>query len=271
MTKKSFTLQKRVRSKEIVFSLVVCVIAILVFHTEFVANQILKPMQNMIYHVDASIHACIDSGSLFYERVKFIFSDEIGNVLVKIREENQRLRSEISVLKKLEKENTELKKLLDVKNDDKHSIATAKVITIFANDFSRNCLINVGRDKLISADDIVFNQDGLIGRIIDVGENWSKVLLITDAGSNIPVKIGSQNINAIISGDNDSKLKIAIVHEDLQPEEGQLVVTSGYGEVFEEGMKVGTLIKQNEKLFVKPYVDFNSLKYLSVLRKHAVD
>ncbi len=269
MKKKSFTLQKRVKIKEIFFALAFFVAVIFALHTELLEHNVIKHAQLLMYRIDVYISSFVDDCSNFCERVAFLFSDDVNNVLLNIREENQRLQSEISSLKSLEEENAELRKLLDITENNKRSVVTAKVVTIFANDFSRNCLINAGENKKVSVDDIVFNAEGLVGRIIEVGKNWSKVLLITDSGANIPVKIGE--VNAIISGDNSDKLTVAIVHEDVQLEANQPVVTSGYGEVFEEGMKVGTLIKENDKFFVRPFVNFNTLKYLNILRKHAVD
>lgn len=271
MKNKHFTLQKRFRTRNIVGAFLFCVGLIVLFHTKLISNSVLSEIRASASQVLAYLDVVSEVGSRFWIRVGSLFSGEINDTLISIQEENAQLRYENSALRHLETENTNLKKLLDIKEESKLNVATAKVITIFADDFSRSCLINAGKNKNISVDDIVFNSEGLIGRVIETGDMWSKVLLITDVGANVPVKIGEKNVNAIASGDNGDKLKIAIVHEDISLEVKQSVVTSGYGGVFDEDIKVGEIVEEGDKFFVRPCVDFNSLKYVNVLRKHAVD
>ena len=271
MKNKHFTLQKRFKTRNIVWTFLFCVGLVAFFHTAIISDSVISNVQQVANQLLTYSDVLSETTSRFGERVNALFSDDMNNALIRLQEENAQLRHENAVLRHLETENLDLKKLLDVKEENKLSVTTAKVITIFANDFSRSCLINAGKNKNIFVDDIVFNSEGLIGRVIESSEMWSKVLLITDVGANVPVKIGEKNVNAIVSGDNGDKLKIAIVHEDIPLESKQSVVTSGYGGVFDENIKVGEVVEEGDKFFVKPYVDFNRLKYVNVLRKHAAD
>jgi rod shape-determining protein MreC len=122
------------------------------------------------------------------------------------------------------------------------------------------------RDK-VSVDDVVLNTDGLVGRIVEAHDDWSKIMLITDVNSNVPVKIGEQRINARASGDNTKTLKLSMIHEDDLPENGDLVETSEYGNVFRDKIRVGKIESHGETLRIVPDVNFNFVEYVGVLTK----
>jgi rod shape-determining protein MreC len=191
---------------------------------------------------------------------------DVEDKLVNLYNENIKLQEEIKYLKNLQLENTELKKMLSLKESTGFSAVTAKVINVFSSDFTQLCLLDAGQADGISEGDAVKNSEGLVGRIIKVHDKWSQALLITDMNSNIPVKIGTSSVNAIMTGENSDKILISRVHEDISPiKEGDLVKTSGYGIC--EDIFVGTIIKNNKKFLVKPLVDFNLLKYVIVIKK----
>lgn len=271
MRKNSFTLQKRFRAKKIAIVLIVCVGTVALFHKNVVHNCVSTNVRLGLNYIgvyfDSSLNWCFN----FFDHVHWLFSDDFNCVLTNLKNANAQLQYEIKELRHLKEENEQLRNLLNIeKREDKHVI-TAKVLTLFANDFSRSCLVNAGTEKGVSLDDTVYNENGLIGRVIEVGDIWCRVLLITDAGANIPVKIGERNANAIVGGNNGDCLRIAIVHEDIALKQGQKVVTSGYGNVFDDNIEVGEVIEKNGALVVKPYVDFSSIRYVNILEKNASD
>lgn len=190
------------------------------------------------------------------------------NKISELTEENVRLNWKIKQLENLRRENARLQKMLDLREQYHDEIVIAKVSTIFVSDFARAAIINVGRKKDIREDDIVINSEGLVGRIVEVHDNWSKMFLVTDENFNVPTKIGKNGANAVVSGCNSDVLKLRLVHEDIPIENGDVVLTSEYGSVFIEKIPVGVIVKDEKKLSIKPYVNFNSLKYVGVIIKH---
>lgn len=192
----------------------------------------------------------------------------VENKISKLTEENIKLNWKIKQLENLRKENIRLQKILNLQEQYHDKIVIAKVSTIFVSDFARAAIINVGKKKGIREDDIVINSEGLVGRIVEVHDNWSKMFLVTDENFNVPTKIGKSEANAVVSGCNSDILNLSLVHEDIPIENGDVVFTSEYGSIFIEKIPVGVIVKDNKKLSIKPYVNFNSLKYVGVIIKH---
>jgi rod shape-determining protein MreC len=189
----------------------------------------------------------------------------VDGVLISLRGENIRLQEEVENLKRLESENEKLRELLALKEKQNFSVVVAEVVSMFSNDFVQSCVVNVGKADGVSLNDAVKNSEGLAGRIIEVNDSWSKVLLVTDVNSSIPVKIGERQINAIATGDNSGMLFVSAVQEDAPITEGDDVKTSGYG--INEDIPVGKIVGNSKKPAIKPWVDFNSLKYVMVIKK----
>jgi rod shape-determining protein MreC len=168
-------------------------------------------------------------------------------------------------LKNLRRENDELKKLLQIKESAISTVTVARIVGVFSNDFTQSFTLNVGERDGVAVNDVVKNSEGLVGRIIETYDDWSRVLLITDINSCVPVKIGEQQVNAIMTGGNSNKLYISTIHEDIPISEGDVIETSGYG--IPEGISVGKIVKNGGKFMVQSFVNFSALKYAIVLKK----
>jgi cell shape-determining protein MreC len=84
--------------------------------------------------------------------------------------------------------------------------------------------------------------------------------------SSIPVKIGTPTVNAIMSGGNSNKILISCIQEDTSSiKEGDMVKTSNYG--IHEDIPIGRIVKNDKQFLVKPFVDFNSLKHVVIIKK----
>ena len=107
-----------------------------------------------------------------------------------------------------------------------------------------------------------------MGRVIEVNHNTSRVLLLSDLNSNVPVTIAPQNIQAIVTGTGDKYGQIKYMKDGLSEEieEESIIYTSGTGAIFKSGTPIGTLeiIKENSstEFNVEFYSDFSQLKYV---------
>ena len=102
--------------------------------------------------------------------------------------------------------------------------------------------------------------------MIEVNYTNSRVLLLTDLNSNIPVSITPGNVQAIVVGDGDKKGEIRYIKNDLinKIDDKGIAYTSGTGSIFKSGIPVGTIDykDENEKILVNFYSDFTQLKYV---------
>ena len=189
--------------------------------------------------------------------------------------ENLKLKEEILRLKKWQilavqnsRENKVLKKLLNATDNNLFLIKTASLIN--RNDilFSKTININAGSKDGLMEQMSVINHRGLVGRIIDPSINNSKVLLLTDQNSSVPVKTISDGSASIVQGSGDGiHLISSFIKEDKMPKVGDLVVTSGTAQIFPPDLLVGKIVKIfKNKFYILPFVDFNNLDYVQVVK-----
>jgi len=163
-------------------------------------------------------------------------------------------------------ENKELKELINdyVSSSDK---ILAKIIVDHQSPYLRSIIINKGSKDNIKIGTNIYDQSYLVGRVIEVNYKTSRVLLLSDLNSNVPVTIVPQNTQAILTGNGDKNGQIKYIKSSLSGElsEESIVYTSGTGAIFKSGVPVGKLriIKdQTIKLNVEFYSDFSQLKYV---------
>ena len=114
---------------------------------------------------------------------------------------------------------------------------------------------------------IVINERGLLGKVISSSQNNSKVILINDQNSSVPVTTISNNFYAIIKGSSDGKyLTSSFIKSNTKPKVGDLLITSGSTKTFPKDILVGKIIKVEEDNFLAlPYVDFDNLGFVQVI------
>ena len=163
-------------------------------------------------------------------------------------------------------ENRELKELINdyVSSSDK---ILAKIIVDHNSPFLKSIIINKGSKDNIIIGTNIYDKSYLVGRVIEVNYKTSRVLLLSDLNSNVPVTIAPQNIQAIITGNGDGA-KIKYIKDGLSDEftEKSIVYTSGTGAIFKSGIPIGRVeVLKNDQLNefnVDFYSDFSQLKYV---------
>ena len=183
----------------------------------------------------------------------------------RIEEELDQLKSENISTKIIKSENEELKSLIDGYSFTSNKIL-AKVIVDHESPFLRSIIINKGSKEKIKIGTNIYDRSYLVGRVIEVNYTNSRVLLLTDLNSNIPVSITPGNVQAIVVGNGDKKGEIKYIKNDLinKINDKGIAYTSGTGSIFKSGIPVGTIdIKdENEKILINFYSDFTQLKYV---------
>ena len=205
----------------------------------------------------------------------------ISNISLRIQNiqylenENLQLKEEIIRLKKWQtlaiknsRENRVFKKLLNSTSHQVDIIKTASVINQTPGLYTKQVIINAGLNYNIVKDLAVINEKGLVGKTILSTNSNSKVLLINDSSSSIPVKTLSDNSYSMLTGSADGKFLISSYTQNNQlPRLGDLLVTSGNAKIFPRDILVAKVIKVNVDHYIAlPYVDFNNLNYLQVVK-----
>ena len=165
--------------------------------------------------------------------------------------ENRQLRQQVAELEQwrdqaiaLQNENARLRALLGLKTDPPIPMVTAHVITDARGPFANTRLVDVGAEKGVKVGNPVMSERGLVGRVVGAAQGASRVLLVTDVSSRIPVMDDRTNARAILSGDGGPNPKLAYLRGGQDPVKvGDRILTSGDGGVFPRGLPVGLVIK----------------------------
>ena len=166
-----------------------------------------------------------------------------------IIEENKRLKSTIE-----EFENTP-------------SEIIGKVLVDKKSPFLRSIIVNRGSKDGIELGMAVMDKSYLIGKVVDVTFTTSRILLLSDLNSKIPVDIMPSNIQSILSGSGEHHGVIQYTRQQSLIENEAIAFTSGAGGLFKSGIPIGKIQKDpiNSKITVNFFSDFSQLRYVKII------
>ncbi len=189
-------------------------------------------------------------------------------------EQNQELRRELRQMRawreaalQLEQENAKLLDLNRVRLDPALTYVTGVVLADSGSPFRQSVLLNVGardgiRDGWATTDGL-----GLVGRIFGVGQSTSRVILLTDSNSRVPVTIQPSGQRAMLMGDNSSLPIVEFVEDSERVKPGDRIISSANGSVFPAGLLVGQVVLGTDnRLRARLAADYERLEFLRVLR-----
>ena len=172
-----------------------------------------------------------------------------------VYEDNKDLKAELAILRERQSryENLAMKvaryeTILGV--DTNTDIPLRKIATraIGENDgpFVRSLLINVGKNDDVALGNPVMSSDGMVGHVINIGSKSSRVLMLSDLNSRIPVASARSGATAILAGDNSMRPKLSFISERLEWKIGDQVITSGDDGALPRGLRIGDVIRVGE-------------------------
>lgn len=270
--------------KEMIFVIVIAVILIVTIGLTSRRSEPMSKFENLLGGVLTPLNKVTNSIMHGISGIITSVSDTIN-----AKEENIILKKEIE---KLESENRDLRNIIG-KSDyllkeqklletTKYNIVKAEVIgrepenwfDVFTLDKGENDGLEIG-DTVIDAVEIDNNvyQEGLVGRIVDIGDNWSKVVSITNEKNSVAFKIIRTQDGGIIAGSSDNIIEGLLFDYEADVIIGDLVYTSGLGEVYQKDIFIGEvsdIIDNQEeltkKIIIKPAVNFKKLYNVYVIK-----
>ena len=197
----------------------------------------------------------------------------------KLLEQNKELRRELQQMKswkeaalQLEQENARLLDLSQLRLDSKLTHVSGIVMADSGSPFRQSVLLNIGSRDGIQDGWAAMDGLGLVGRISGVGSSTSRVLLLTDNASQIPVILQPSGQDAIVMGDNSFAPPVEFIENADLVRPGDRIITSGGGGVLPAGLLVGTLaMDPNGRLRARLAADYERLEFLKVLRDYGTE
>ncbi len=189
-----------------------------------------------------------------------------------VYEENKILKQKVKDLE-IKKYNTqyiqiENERLKETLNELKFSSdeILAKVIVDKQSPFLKSIIVNKGSKHGVILGMGVIDQEYLVGKVVEVNFTTSRVLLLSDLNSKIPVDILPNNIQSILSGTGGDIGKIQYIKEEALIENESVVYTSGAGGIFKPGVPIGRTVKNNlnSEINVEFYSEFSQLRFVKL-------
>ena len=186
-----------------------------------------------------------------------------------LREENERLRHWHAVAQGLESENARLRSLLNFAPEAEAAFITGRIIGDSGGAFLRSVLVDVGAREGVRKGIAAVDNNGLVGRVAEVGQRSARILLITDLNSRIPVFVGDNRERAILAGDNSDLARLVYLPPERSVGPGDLVITSGHGGAFPAGLPVGVVVATGAdgggELRVQPFLSPDRLEFVRLM------
>jgi rod shape-determining protein MreC len=177
-------------------------------------------------------------------------------------------RRELVEARAAELENRQLKALLKLSREVEDEVATTRIVGSSFDSARRLATLSAGSSSGIRAGQPVRAAEGLIGRIIETGRWASRVLLVSDGASNVPVRLVRDGTPAIASGRGDGTIDLKTLEIGRNPfRRGDILVTSGTGGVYPPGIPVAVVAAvEGDRTLARPLADPSEVDYAVVLQ-----
>ena len=194
------------------------------------------------------------------------FSNKLNNHL-QMYENYEKMQSQLKILdgdsynlSYLKNENERLRKLIDeyIVNSDE---MVAKVLIDKNSPFLKSIIVNKGSKDNIKIGMAVLDGPYFVGKVVEVNYGTSRVLLVSDLNSKIPVILEPGNVQSILSGTGKNNGKIEYFKKNYSINEKKIIYTSGSGGIFKSGIPVGEVESENIKFFS----DLSQLTFVKIV------
>ena len=230
----------------------------LVDRTRAVIADVTEPLLTLVAQPVSAVNAMIG----WVDDLLYVHEENF-----RLRTENARLLQWQDVARRLEQDNAALRRLLSAGPDLSQTFVTGRVIADGGGSFVRTVLVNVGARDGVKKGEAALGAGGYVGRISDVGQRASRVLLLTDLNSRLPVMLQDGGHRAVLAGDNSDLPRLEYLSGAAKPLVGQRVVTSGDGGQFPPGIPVGEVAAVGDGgVRVRPFVDLSRLEFLRIMQ-----
>ena len=255
----------------LVLSLLLSVALILFDHkldgfgtTRVYLNSLVSPLQYL---------ANLPGQMLNASASRFVSHERLFNDNAKLTHDAIVMNGQLQRLIFLQQENDRLRSLLNSPVQDNTRKIVAELMAVDNNPYSHQIVINKGAINSVFEGQPVLDDKGIVGQIMQVSSTNSRVLLIADVTHAIPVRVARNNVRLIASGSGSlDELLIQHVAHSSDLKIGDILLSSGLGNIFPEGYPVATIIsivrdesRPFSQVRAKPIAQLDRLKYLLLL------
>ena len=261
---RSAFLKKGVQQRFSLFVLIVISIILI-----FIDTIETKPLNYLRFIVKDTIYrgsVIISSPSRVFKNAVNAAQDHINlfSEYNRLKEENAQLKDQVYDPNFLIFENKQLRKLLDEQTASSINLVSSRVMLDKKSPYLNSFVISGGSNRKIKKGMAVLDGKNFIGRIVDVNFFSSRILLVSDLNSKIPVVIEPTGYHAILSGTGKAKPILEFLPENHTVQSGNKVYTSGKEGIFSPGIPIGEVSMDNEKILVSLFSDLSQITFVNI-------
>ena len=229
----------------------------------------INPLQKVVYSINDKIKGTLDF---------FLNFSKIKQENEELTKENIELQNKLLEYDTLKEENDRLREVLNFKNSkDNYSYVGTNIIGYSGESFSNGYIIDKGENDGILKGMVVISDKGLVGQVTSTGSNWAIVESLLNENIAVSVMVNSTRettgiLEGYVTRSNSGLTKVTNLPLDSEIKEGDVIVTSGLGQIYPKEIRIGEVIsvesdeiKSMKTAIVKPYVDFDKLEDLFII------
>jgi len=198
----------------------------------------------------------------------------LRNQNAKLRNDIKQLQAQQSRFPEVLRENARLKALTQQKDWIKGPTVGARVIGVGPSNQEWTVFLDKGTQQGLKQDMAVVSSEGLVGRLVLVGDSYSKVLLVIDPQHSVGARLTGSGETGVVSGRSDEDMKFDLIDPATKVAKGETVVTSGYDRgIYPPGIPIGRVSSfrtasdgLTKTALVRPFVKFSKLDVVWVVR-----
>ncbi|HEY1407268.1 MAG TPA: rod shape-determining protein MreC [Spirochaetota bacterium] len=235
-----------------------------------VGSMVMMPFQKGYHAVEQGVH-------LFW--AGFTELSDVRHDLVQTRNKLQRLEGAADEMSQIKSENIQLRALLGMKPKVGFESIPAIIISKDPDNWFRTILVNRGSDDGVKVDMpvIAYNGDikAVVGKVVGVRGSVSRILPIISSDMKVGVMMQESRYPGLMTGysANAALCKIDYISRSAQVKAGDMVITSGQGGIFPQGLLVGNVVKvithkssSFQQVIVKPIIDYDQLDQAFIIK-----
>ncbi len=202
----------------------------------------------------------------------YLFNVNASKINVSLVSQVSELEKEVFNLEQIKDENKRLKDLLEFGEEVSYKKILAQIVAWDSSSDFRVIRINKGSSHGIRLQSTVITANGVVGYIYRLTEHFADILTILDPSNRVDVIVNRTRSNGILEGFAGGKCMMKYVTRTDPVRLNDLVLTSGLGNIYPKGLKVGIVSRVEresygitQNIVVSPTVDFSKLEEVAVL------
>ena len=268
---RSALLQRGARQKFSLFVLIL--ISAIIFALDTTQIKPVKILRSLINDGVYRISAISSSPIKFTSASKDFFINHIF-----LYQENEKLKTEIAELKKLKlnnsylrAQNKQLNEIVELDKEMAYRTVSAKIMLDKNSPYLNSVIINKGINSDIKLGMPVLSKGHLVGRIVEVNFVSSRILLLNDLNSKIPVVVSPNGDQGILSGVGEANPILDYLPENFNSSSESLVYTSGKDGILVPGISIGRAFNEDGRVIVKLFTDPSQIFLVNIVLEEKTD